>query len=64
MKKTTNKNKTYEAPQLTVVSFKVEQGFAGSGSYFTHKKEFGQEVGTTFDRTGYGQESGSNQQSW
>lgn len=26
-----NNKRPYEAPQLTVVSFKVEQGFAGSG---------------------------------
>ena len=31
MKETTTKQ-TYEAPELTVVSFKVEQGFAASGS--------------------------------
>lgn len=29
-----DKKKPYEAPQLTVVSFKVEQGFAGSGMEF------------------------------
>lgn len=27
---TTTEKKTYETPHLTVVSFKVEQGFAGS----------------------------------
>ncbi len=32
MEKTTAKQ-TYEAPQLTAVSFKVEQGFAGSGPF-------------------------------
>lgn len=31
MEKTTEKQ-TYEAPKLTEVSFKVEQGFAASGS--------------------------------
>lgn len=30
MKELSNKNKSYEAPQLTVVTFKVEQGFAES----------------------------------
>ena len=28
-----NGQQTYEAPQLTAVSFKVEQGFAGSGPF-------------------------------
>ena len=28
-----SEKKTYEAPSLTVVSFKVEQGFAGSGPF-------------------------------
>ena len=60
--------KDYHPPRLAVVTFKVEQGFAESGvaSYFnfTHLDEYDQEVGTTFGRTGYGQESESNQQSW
>ena len=64
MKKTTNKNKTYEAPQLTAVTFKVEQGFATSGfsSLFTHQ----QDEATTFGRSGYGDATveNGNQQSW
>ncbi len=35
MKKTTNKKKTYEAPQLTAVTFKVERGYANSTLNFT-----------------------------
>lgn len=31
MKDSTNEKRPYEAPLLTVVSFKVERGFAGSG---------------------------------
>ena len=30
---TTITKQTYEAPKLTVVSFKVEQGFTGSGPF-------------------------------
>ena len=62
MKKTTNKNRTYEAPQWTVVSFKVEQGFATSGtpSLFVHRDEFDQDVNTTFGRTGYGTAEGES----
>lgn len=30
---TTITKQTYEAPELTVVSFKVEQGFVGSGPF-------------------------------
>ena len=56
MKKTTNKNKTYEAPQLTAVTFKVEQGFATSGfsSLFIHQQDGYAEEATTFGRSGYG----------
>ena len=65
---TTTEKKTYETPQLTVVSFKVERGFALSGvaSYFTHLDEYDQEVGTTFGRSSYGSatEDNGNQQSW
>lgn len=65
---TTIEKKTYETPQLTVVSFKVERGFALSGvaSYFTHLDEYDQEVGTTFGRSSYGSatEDNGNQQSW
>ena len=48
--------KEYQPPRLTVVTFKMEQGFATSGvaSYFMHLDEFDQEVGTTFGRNGYG----------
>ena len=60
------KNKVYDAPALTVVTFKMEQGFATSGmrTLFVHRDEFDQDVNTTFGRTGYGQESESNQQTW
>ena len=65
---TTTEKKTYETPQLTVVSFKVERGFALSGvaSYFTHLDEYDQEVGTTFGRSSYGSatEDNGTQQSW
>ena len=63
MKKTTNKNKTYEAPQLTAVTFKVEQGFATSGlsSLFTHQQDDYAEDVTTFSRDGYGSAA---EQSW
>ena len=71
MKDSTNEKKTYEPPQLTVVSFKVEQGFATSGmsSLFVHsdeEDEFEQDVNTTFGRTGYGSATNENgnQQSW
>lgn len=54
---TTTEKKSYEAPQLTVVTFKVEQGFAESGvaSIFMHHDDvLDQEVNTTFGRSGYG----------
>lgn len=67
MKKTTNKNRTYEAPQLTAVTFKVEQGFATSGfsSPFVHQQDYSEAV-TTFGRSGYGDATveNGNQQSW
>lgn len=66
MKKTTIKNKPYESPQLTAVTFKVEEGFSGSDmrSLFTIQTVNDEYEATTFGRTGYGQESVSNQQSW
>ena len=63
MKKTTNKNRTYEAPQLIAVTFKVEQGFATSGmrSLFTHHDDvLNEDVNTTFGRTGYGTAEGES----
>lgn len=33
MKELSNKKKTYETPQLTVVSFKVERGYAESMTF-------------------------------
>ena len=69
MKDSPNEKKTYAPPQLTVVSFKVEQGFttsatSGMRSLFVHRNELDQDVNTTFGRTGYGRESESNQQTW
>ncbi len=68
MKDSPNEKKNYEAPLLTVVTFKVEKGYAESGiaSYFMHLNEYDQEVGTTFGRSSYGSatEDNGNQQSW
>lgn len=68
MKDSPNEKKTYAPPQLTVVTFKMEQGFATSGmrTLFVHRDEFDQDVNTTFGRTGYGSATNENgnQQSW
>ena len=70
MKDLTNEKRLYEPPLLTVVSFKVEQGFAASdmSSLFVHsdEDELDQDVNTTFGRTGYGSATNENgnQQSW
>ncbi len=55
MKELSNKNKSYEAPQITAVTFKVEQGFATSGltSLFVHQQQEDFED-VTFSRDGYG----------
>lgn len=39
MEKSSNEKKTYEAPQLTAVSFKVEQGYAASTRMFWNGDE-------------------------
>ena len=68
MKKTTNKNKTYEAPQLTAVTFKVERGYAFSdlNSSFIHQDANQHVENTTFGRSTYGEatEVSNTQQSW
>ena len=66
---TTTEKKSYEAPQLTVVSFKVEHGYTTSchASIFMHHDDvLDQEVNTTFGRSSYGSatEDNGNQQSW
>lgn len=62
------KNKPYESPQLTAVSFKVEAGFtasAGMRSLFTFQKPNDEYEATTFGRSGYGNAAeNGNQQSW
>lgn len=47
--------KQYEAPHLTVVEFKTEQGFAGSGLTAT-RSSYGNDDGQG--------EGGNNNQSW
>ena len=63
---TTTEKKSYEAPQLTVVSFKVEQGFAWSneltGINFVILGEWllGEDnAGDYAERNGYGNVSGN-----
>lgn len=54
---------TYEAPELTVVSFQVEQGFAGSGPFdaliFWDEINYGDDQVEDYT-TGNGWNSGSN----
>ena len=57
MKKTTIKNKPYESPQLTAVTFKVEAGFTASNemnSLFTIQTLNDEYEATTFSRNTYG----------
>lgn len=64
----TIKNKPYEAPQLTAVTFKVEAGFSASGdmrSLFTFQNVNDEYEETTFGRSGYGNAAeNDHQQSW
>ncbi len=53
----TIKNKPYESPQLTAVTFKVEEGFAVSGDtrlFFTFQTVNDEYEETTFGRKTYG----------
>ena len=62
-KPTTNDKKPYEAPALTVVSFKMEQGYAMSLTFYA--LAFGNSAAEDeymeAERTGYGS---ANNESW
>ena len=65
MNNPTIEKKPYEAPQLTVVSFKVERGFAGSNELTGTNSVFlgawlsSGDEGDYADRNGYGSASSS-----
>lgn len=67
MNNSINENRPYEAPQLTVVSFKTERGYAGSvgeinglNNVILGERLSSGDEGDYADRNGYGSASSSD----